>query len=393
MELLEGYSIKGEHSDDSRLVCKLHKSLYGLKQASRQWNAKLTASILQYGFKQSMSDYSLFTMSTTGGEFVALLIYVDDILIASNSAQAATAVKSHIDSQFKLKDLGTVKYFLGLEVARSPQGISICQRKYILDLLEEYGLLGAKPSSTPIDYNVKLRKVSKEEEVTDPTKYRQLVGKLLYLTFTRPDICYVVQNLAQFMDKPTVEHHMAAQRVLKYLKGAPGQGILMKRDSNLKISAYCDSDWTGCPDTRKSVTGYCVFIGESLVAWKSKKQQIVARSSTEAEYRSMAATCCEVIWIKGLLADFGIQHYDAVKLYCDNQSSVYISKNPVLHERTKHIEIDCHFNREKVQSGEIEPVYIPTQLQVADAFTKPLQHGTFKRLLYKMNIHNVHCSS
>ncbi|WRX24484.1 Reverse transcriptase [Theobroma cacao] len=254
------------------MVGKLHKSLYGLKQVSKQWNAKLTSSILQYGFKQSISNYSLFTMNTSNGEFVALLIYIDDILIASNSTQAVAAIKSHLNSQFKLKDLGTIKYFLGLEIARSPQGILICQRKYTLNLLEEYGLLGAKLISTSINYNVKLRRKSKEEEVTNLTRYKQLVGKLLYLTFTRLDISYAVQSLAQFMDKPTSEYHMAAHRMLKYLKRAPRQGILMKRNCNLRISTYCDNDWAGCLDTRRFVTSSCVFIGESLVSWKSEKQ-------------------------------------------------------------------------------------------------------------------------
>lgn len=240
---------------------------------------------------------------------------------------------------------------------------------------------------------MKLAKASKEDELVDSFKYRQLVGKLLYLTFTRPDISYAVQTLSQFMDKPGRKHYMAASKVLKYLKAAPGQGILMKAESDLKISAYCDNDWAGCLDTRKFITGYCVFIGNSLVSWKCKKQQVVARSSTEAEYRSMATTCCEIIRIKGLLADFGIEQGAAVKLYCDNQSAIYISKNPVLHERTKHIEIDCHFIREKILSGVIKPVHISTDSQVTDAFTKALQPGQFKKLLCKMNIHNIHgCS-
>ncbi|WRX29369.1 Reverse transcriptase [Theobroma cacao] len=192
MELPQGYTIKREYPTSSRLVCKLHKSLYGLKQASRAWNSKLTTSVLKYGFKQSNSDYSLFTMKTHSGDFIALLVYVDDILIASSSIQAENDVKGYLSSEFKLKDLGKVKYFLGLEIARSPEGISICQRKYALYLLEEHGLLGTKPASTPIDYNHKLVKSSDEDKLIDATSYRQLIGKLLYLTFSRPDITYAV---------------------------------------------------------------------------------------------------------------------------------------------------------------------------------------------------------
>lgn len=204
-------------------------------------------------------------MNTTDDEFIAHLTYVGDILIGSTSAQAADAIKNHLISQFKLKDLGTVKYFLSLEEARSPQDISICQRKYALDLLEEHGLLGTKLVSTPIDYNVKLTKASEEDEMANPTRYRQLIGKLLYLTFTRLDISYAVQTLAQFMAKVGHKHYVVAYKVLKYFKIAPSQGILVKTDCNLKISTYCDSDCVSFPDSRKSITGDCVFIGESLV--------------------------------------------------------------------------------------------------------------------------------
>ncbi|EOY01263.1 Cysteine-rich RLK 8, putative [Theobroma cacao] len=342
MDLPEGYSVKGEYAGNGRLVCKLHKSLYGLKQASRQWNAKFSEAILKYGFQQSGSDHSLFTKKTNDENFIALLVYVDDILLGSTSIQESNEVKEFLDSLFKLKDLGTIKYFLGLEIAKSPESISICQRKYTLDLLEENGLLGAKPV------------------------------------------------LSQFMDKPGKEHLTAAHRVLKYLKGSSGQRILMKSKSTLKISGYADSDWAGCPDTRKSVTGFCIFIGDSLVSWKSKKQSVVARSSAEAEYRSMASVCCEMIWIKSLLKDFGVKHCEAMNLYSDSQSAIHISKNPVFHERTKHIEVDCHFIREKILTGLIKRRHTSTNLQIADILTKALQPNQFYRLLSKMNIHNVH---
>ncbi|WRX25267.1 Reverse transcriptase [Theobroma cacao] len=170
-----------------------------------------------------------------------------------------------------LRDLGTMKYLLGLKIAKGPKGISICQKKYTLDLLDEYGMLGTKPVTTLIDYSHKLSKAVDGKEVDNPTRYRQLVGKLLCLTFTRPDISYAVQVLSLFMEKPKQEHMSAAYGLLKYLKLAPGQGIFMKADSYLSILAYSDSDWVGCGDTRKSVTGYCVSLGDSLVNWKSKK--------------------------------------------------------------------------------------------------------------------------
>ncbi|XP_017974611.1 PREDICTED: uncharacterized mitochondrial protein AtMg00810-like [Theobroma cacao] len=354
---------------------------------------KFSIAILRYGFQQSASDHSLFTMKTDDGNFTALLVYLDDILIGSASVQESNKVKDFLNSLFKLRDLGTVKYFLGLEIAKSPKGISICQRKYTLDLLEENGLLGAKPVSTLIDYNHKLCKVKDGEILSDPTSYRQLIGKLIYLTFSRPDICYAVQVLSQFMDKPRKEHLVAAHRILKYLKASLGQGILMKSKSTLKISRYADSDWAGCSDTRRSVIGFCIFIGDSLVSWKSKKQSVVARSSVEAEYRSMVSTCCEMIWIKSILEDFGIKQNEAMDLYSDSQSVIHKSKNPVFHERTKHIEIDCHFIREKVLTRLIKPKHISSSTHITDILTKALQPNQFYKLLSKMSVHDIHCSS
>ncbi|XP_017976473.1 PREDICTED: uncharacterized mitochondrial protein AtMg00810 [Theobroma cacao] len=260
-----------------------------------------------------------------------------------------------------------MKYLLGLEIAKGPKGISICQKKYTLDLLDEYGMLGTKPVTTLIDYSHKLSKAVDGKEVDNPTRYRQLVGKLLCLTFTRPDISYAVQVLSLFMEKPKQEHMSAAYGPLKYLKLAPGQGIFMKADSYLSILAYSDSDWVGCGDTRKSVTG-----------------------STEAEYKSMAAVCYEIMWLKYLLSDLGIKRSAAVKLYCDNQSAFHICRNPVFHERTKHIDMDHHFIREEVLERLIEPVYISTGSLTADLLTKALQPTQYHRLLHKMNIHDIH---
>ncbi|XP_017976405.1 PREDICTED: uncharacterized mitochondrial protein AtMg00810 [Theobroma cacao] len=201
-------------------------------------------------------------MVTANKEFIALLVYVDNIVIASNTTQAVDRVKKYLSSQFKLRDLGAVKYFLGLEITRSSKGILICQRKYTLDLLEKYGMLGTKPVTTLIDYSHKLSKYSDSKEIVDLTGYRQLVGKLLYLTFTRLDISYAAQVLSQFMEKPKHDHLSTTYRVLKYLKAASGQGILMKSDSKLVVSTYSNSGWVGCIDIRRPVTGYCVFVGD-----------------------------------------------------------------------------------------------------------------------------------
>ena len=385
MQLPQGFHSKGEN-----LVCKLNKSLYGLKQASRQWYSKFSTTILKYGFKQSKSDYSLFTKKFNQ-TFIALLVYVDDILIASNDVQAVEDLKTSLNQEFKLKDLGNLKYFLGLEVARSEKGISLCQRKYALGVLKDAGMIGCKPSKVPKEQNLKLSKYQ-GELLTDPGVYRRLVGRLLYLNITRPDITYSVHKLSQFMAKPRKPHLDAAYKVLQYIKGCPGQGILLSSKSDLHLKAYTDADWASCVDTRRSTTGFCVFLGDSFISWKSKKQSIVSRSSAEAEYRAMALTVCEMTWLLALLKDLEVDHPQPGMLFCDNQAAIYIGENPVFHERTKHIEVDCHLVRDKVQEKVIRLFFTPTHTQLADLFTKALCSQQLKFLISKMNVLNIHSS-
>ena len=245
-------------------MCRLHKSLYGLKQASRSWFQKFLSAINQIGFKQSQADHSLFT-KVCGDSFTAILLYVDDMIVTGNNQKAIDDVKRFIGSCFKVKDLGPLKYFLGVEVARSQKGISINQRKYTLDILKEAGLLGAKPSKFPMEQNLKLTPTD-GDLLIDATNYRRLIGKLIYLTITRLEISFSVNKLSQFMQEPRRPHLDAAHRLLRYLKGSPGQGLLFPSNSNLNLIGFCDADWGGCITTRRSVTGYCVFLGKSLIS-------------------------------------------------------------------------------------------------------------------------------
>lgn len=223
-------------------------------------------------------------------------MYVDDILIASNDDDAVLHLKTLLRSEFKSKDLGPARFFLGLEIARSTSGISVCQRKYTLNLLEDYGLLGCKPSSIPMDPTLHLTK-DLGKLLSSPTQYRELIGRLLYLCITRPDITFAVHQLSQFLSAPTDIHYQAALKVLHYLKTNPGQGLMYAADSTLCLNAFADADWAVCKDTRRSVTGFCVYLGSSLISWKSKKQSVVSRSSTETEYQSLALVTCELLWL------------------------------------------------------------------------------------------------
>ena len=318
-----------------------------------------------------------------------LLVYVDDLILAGNDNKVCEAFKNFLDRKFGIKNLGQLKYILGIEVARGKDGLFLSQRKYALNIIKECGLLGARPVEFPMEENHKLA-LANGRLLNDPGMYRRLVGRLIYLTVTRPDLTYAVHVLSQFMQSPREEHLDAAYRVVRYLKKGPGQGIVLKADNDLQLYCYSDSDWASCPLTRRSISGCCVKLGTSPISWRCKKQGTISRSSAEAEYRSMAMAASELTWLKSLLASLGVLHDKPMKLYCDNKAALHIAANPVFHERTKHIEIDCHFVREKVQSGEIMTTYLPSKLQVADMFTKALGRQQFLFLSSKLGIRDLH---
>ncbi|XP_058746532.1 uncharacterized mitochondrial protein AtMg00810-like [Vicia villosa] len=273
-------------------VCKLNKSLYGLKQASRQWFEKLTTFLQSQGFIHAHADHTLLT-KIDSSSFTAILMYVDDIILAETSLSMINTLKKALDNTFHIKDLGQLKFFLGLEVARSTKGITLCQRKYCLELLHDAGLAGCKPVSTPLDASSRLHQ-DDGSSFSDVTAYRRLVGRHLFLTTTRPDIAFATQQLSQFMSAPTESHYKVALRVLCYLKQSPARGIFLSQALDLQLSGFSDADWGGCVDTRRSISGYCFFIGQSLVSWKAKKQLTVSCYSVEEEYRSLASATREL---------------------------------------------------------------------------------------------------
>ncbi|KAK1441129.1 hypothetical protein QVD17_06967 [Tagetes erecta] len=381
---------EGYYSHNETRVCKLKRSLYGLKQASRMWNEKLVGVLIDYGFLQSRCDHSLF-VKRSGSIIVMALVYVDDIIITGNSLAEINNVKELLNSQFSIKDLGLLKYFLGIEVIRTNDALYLSQRKYCMDLIAEYGLSGCKPAKTPIDQHYAVVNFCKSNTslLENISGYQQLLGKLIYLSHTRPDISYAVQYLSQFMHKPTQAHLQLALRVLRYLKGAPGNGIIFSKSESFDLSAYSDSDWGKCLETRRSVTGFCIMLGKCLVSWKSKKQTTVSRSSAEAEYRAMCAATCELIWLKNLLAELGIRVALPADVHCDNNAAISIAANPVFHDRTKHFDMDLYFLREKVSAGVIKTVPISSFHQLADVFTKGLAVHQHNVLLEKLHMFDV----
>ncbi|KAG6483737.1 hypothetical protein ZIOFF_060391 [Zingiber officinale] len=264
-------------------------------------------------------------------------------------------------------------------------------RKYVLDLLKEIGKLGSRPASTPIEVNHDLTN-SSGEDLTSLEKgtYQRLVGKLLYLSMTRPDITYAVSVVSQYMHAPKTIHMKAIDRILRYLKSCPRKGLLFKGGGDLKVECYSDADWAGSRDDRRSTSGYCTFLGGNLVTWRSKKQNVCARSSAEAEYRAMAHGLAEMLWLSFLLTDIGLEVELPLRLYCDNKSASYIANNPMQHDRTKHIEIDRHFIRERLDSGELCLPYVKSEDQLADMFTKAIPQAVFDSSLSKLNMFDIY---
>lgn len=281
------------------------------------------------------------------------------MIISGSSLAIITTFKDDLSKCFRMKDLGLLKYFLGIEVARSPRGIYMCQRKYVIDILMDTGLSAAKPVAFPLEQNQKLA-VDDGADLENVAGYRRLVGRLIYLAVTRPDLPYSVHVFSQFMKKPKQAHWEAALRVVRYLKGNPGQGILLNANVELSLVAWCDSDWAGCPLTRRSTSGWFLQLGDSPISWKTKKQKVVSLSSAEAEYRAMTLIVKEIMWVKALLVDMGVIHKPPVTLFCDSKAALHISANPVFHERTKHIEKDCHFIRDELLRGTIKAKHVST---------------------------------
>nr|KYP76939.1 Copia protein [Cajanus cajan] len=337
---------------------------------------------------RSEADHSVFYRHSTAG-CIYLIVYVDDIVLTGSDHHGISQIKQHLCHHFQTKDLGKLRYFLGIEVAQSTNGIVISQRKYALDILEETGLMNSKPVDTPMDPNAKLLP-SQGEPFSDPERYRRLVGKLNYLTVTRPDISFAVSVVSQFLNSPCAGHWNAVIRILKYIKGAPGKGLLYGYNNHTQVVGYSDADWAGSPSDRRSTSGYCVFIGDNLISWKSKKQNVVARSSAEAEYRAMASATCELIWLKQLLKELRFGEVTQMTLICDNQAALHIASNPVFHERTKHIEIDCHFIREKILSGDITTQFVNSTDQLADVFTKSLRGPRIDYICNKLGAYDLY---
>ncbi|XP_031501803.1 retrovirus-related Pol polyprotein from transposon RE1 isoform X2 [Nymphaea colorata] len=310
------------------------------------------------------------------------------MIFTGECEQEVAHTRKFLQQHFVTKDLGQLRYFLGIEVARSKEEVVLSQRKYVLDLLQNTRMLGAKPTTLPMNPQVHLFDDDLKEVAS--RAYKSLIGKLLYVTVTRPNISFAVGKLSQFMEKPRKSHWDAAMLIVKYLKSSPSKGLFFKKGISLDVKAYSDADYAGSVHDRKSTIGFCVFVGENFISWRSKKQNVVSRSSAESEYHAMAQTTAEMTWFRSLLESLGIPTSTPMKMFCDNKAVTYIANNPVFHERTKHIEVDCHYIRDMVQEGIISTIHVASEDQAADIFTKALPIAEFFRCCDKLSMINIY---
>ena len=378
MKQPEGFAVRGKEG----LVCRLRKSIYGLKQSPRYWNSALDIHLKKMGFVQTAGDPCLYMAAE--GEIFLIAVYVDDILLAGKSDEKMTAVKQALSQQFTVKDMGELHYFLGLKVIQNHEAGSVWigQQSYTENIFKRFGMEDSKTIRTPVDTSIKLVKAGDTDTCVDQQLYQSAVGSLLYLSIaTRPDITYAVSNVAKFCAKPTKQHWVAVKRIFRYLRGTQTHGLLYSRsDSDKSVVGFSDADWGGDLDNRKSTSGYVFRIGGTAISWRSKKQPCVALSTAEAEYIALASATQESLWLQQLLADLKKESVKSMVIFEDNQSAISMAKNPQFHGRSKHIAIKYHFIREQVSSGKVELKYCRTNDMVADIMTKGLSGEQFEKL-------------
>lgn len=373
-------------------VCKLSKPLYGLKQAGREWYRKLDNYLVNLGFKNTEINPCVYVDCRANHDTV-IVVYVDDLLIASKSLTNISTIKRKLSRQFKMKDLGNVREILGMEVERQGElgDVTIVQKGYIRDMLSRFGMSDCKPIGTPLEQNIDIAAIESENEneVVD-VPYRELVGSLIYLgNASRPDIAFAANFLSRFCNNPNLIYWKMAKRVLRYLKGTIDYKIRYSAEDDC-LTAYVDSDWAGDTSDRRSNTGYVAVLAGGPISWSSRKQRTVALSTMEAEYMALSDATKEIVYIRDLLKH--IRHESILSeptvIYCDNQSAIKLSKNSVFHSRSKHIDIRYHFSREAQERGDIIVKYVPTDEMSADVLTKSIPKNKHENCINLLRLCN-----
>lgn len=383
VEQPEGYVKEGEEDK----VYLLKKALYGLKQAPRAWYSRIDEHLCNLGFAKSPSESTLY-VKHNGDDVLIISLYVDDLLVTGNKACIVEKFKQEMMEVFEMTDLGLMAFFLGMEIKQSEHEVFICQKKYAKEILKKFKLGECREMSTPMNSKEKLCKEDGTEKI-DQAYFRSLVGCLMYLTATRPDILNAVSILSRFMHCASEWHLKAAKRVLRYVKGTCDFGIKFTRSKEFKLVGFSDSDWGGSIDDMKSTSGYCFTLGSGIFSWSSKKQEIVAQSTAEAEFVAATSAVNQALWLRKILIDLNLEQEASTEILVDNQAAIAISQNPVFHGKTKHFNIKLFFLRGVQKDGAVTLVYCRTEDQIADVFTKPLSVSKFEFLRSKLGV----CSS
>ena len=382
----DGYVEAGKE----HLVCKLGKSIYGLKQSPRCWNRAFSEYLESIGFEQSAADPCVYIRISEPMAIIA--VYVDDLILITKPEDVMQKLKKDLATSFKMKDLGKLHYCLGvcIEQDEDQKCLWLHQKQYLLDLIVKHGLTEANTVSTPADLNVKLEKDDGVSKSVDPTTYQSIIGGLMYAaTATRPDISYSVSMLSKFNSSPSEAHLTAAKRIIRYLKGTVNLGLKYCKSEEGQLIGYADADWAGDLDDRHSTSGNVFLMAGGAISWMSKKQATVALSTSEAEYVALSSATQEAVWLRRLLTDLKATPRELTVLMEDNQGAIAIARNPVSHARTKHIDIRYHYVREALQEDTIDLCYCPTEEMVADLLTKPLSKGKFEKLRLAMGMNTV----
>ncbi|KAJ9551210.1 hypothetical protein OSB04_015255 [Centaurea solstitialis] len=378
----EGF-VDQDHPDH---VYILDKALYGLKQAPRAWYDSLSQFLVESGYSKGKIDNTLF-IKREGEHIMLVQIYVDDIIFGSTCPNFCDTFSKLMMTRYEMSMMGELNFFLGLQVKQLSAGIFINQAKYIKDILKKYNLENAKIMKTPMSPSCALDS-DPDGTAVDVTTYRGMIGSLMYLTASRPDIMFSTCLCARYQSKPKVSHLKAVKRIFRYLKGTVNLGLWYPKGSGYELTGYTDADHGGCKLDRKSTTGHIQFLGDKLVSWASKKQNCVSLSTAEAEYVAAASCCSQIIWMRTQLRDYGFK-FDKIPIYCDSKSAIAISCNPVQHTKTKHIDIRYHFIKDHVEKGTIELYFVNTEFQLADLFTKALDEKRFNFLITKLGMRTL----
>ena len=384
MEIPEGLHTEIASSNqrgEERIVCRLTKSIYGLKQSPRTWYGKINKFFIDHGFQRSEHDHNVYIHSIFK---LILLLYVDDLVITAPNSEDVSWIQTILHEEFEMTELGPLTSFLGLELEiqrnRKTRMLHLSQSKYIGTILERHSMLNCALVSTPADPHVRLVKSIPEQQSDsyNQQRYQSAVGSLMYAMIgSRPDIAFAVSAVSQYSTNPGPTHWTAVRRIFRYLSGTRSHGLMY---GNGYCEGYTDADW-GASEDRKSIGGYTFLINGASVSWASKKQASVALSSTKAEFMALTEGPKEALWLGELLGDLGaLKHRQEIqKLVCDNQGAIALTQNPEYHARTKHIDIRYHFIRQHVDEGSIELIYCPTHENTADIFTKPLPRPQFEK--------------